>query len=134
MDPIKVELYKESRKKGKSKKDALIDAGYAVSTASDQSGRTLSSIVGDAEILAERVKAITPDFVLERLLQEATKPENKASDKIRAVELLGNYLKLFKDENKQTVAIYNQYKDLDKDLPTPRKQTTEAIQQVEDKK
>lgn len=116
IDKVKKEIYKKARKEGKSKQDSLKLAGYATTTAEHSQNCTPLAIIGDQEILAERVKHITKDFVLSGLLEEAADLTNKASDRIRAKELLGKYLQLFQETRQQSIAIFNNTNDLENDL------------------
>ena len=116
MDHLKKELYKDARKKGYSKKDALLKAGYPISSASHKQNTCPVAIVGERELLAEYMKLATKDNVIGNLLKEASNPANKASDRIRAWELIGKYLQLFREEGKTGIAIFNNINDLQKDI------------------
>lgn len=116
IDKVRKELYKKARKEGKSKAQAMREAGYKETTATHCQGETPLVLLGDKELLAERCKHITKDFVLSGLLEEAVDLTNKASDRIRAKELLGKYLDLFKEDVKQGISIFNNMNDLHKDL------------------
>lgn len=115
IDPVKKEIYKQSRLEGKSKGRSLIDAGYKETTALHCQNEIPLAKLGDQEIQEDIKKRITVEFVLNLLFKESQEAA-KSSDRIRATELLGKYLQLFKEDIKQGTFIFNGINDLEKDL------------------
>ncbi len=82
---------------------AAIGAGYSKRTAQEQSSRLLSNVmvrrVIDAatEALSERTE-VTVERVVNELSFVAFEGEHKTSDKLKALELLGRHLGMFKDK------------------------------------
>ena len=116
IDKLKKARYKQARLRGNSIKGSLLEANYSKSTAHQSSTNAIVKQC-EPELLAQ-VKAsdITVEWVVNRLTQEFTAPDAKASDRIRVSELLGKYLQMFRDANITQVAIFQGFTD--KDLPT----------------
>jgi len=119
VDPIRTALVKKARLEGKTKAQALRDAGYKESAIIGNVTRKKTIINADREILAEmKAKDINVDWVVNQLTKELGLPDCKASDRIRVKELLGKYLGMFKDNNITQVAVFNGLTEQDiRDLP-----------------
>jgi hypothetical protein len=133
VDQVKKEIYKKARLQGDSKQEALKKAGYAVTTAEHSQNCTPLAKIGDAELCEEFLKYAKVDIVLGNLLKEAQNTANKPSDRIRAWELVGKYLQMFKEESKQGIAIFNNVNDLQKDIDLLRSKRTVSDATVEPK-
>ena len=82
---------------------AAIKAGYSEKTAYSMAGRLLKN-VGVQELIkelqgaAEARAGITVDKIVDRLNKIASNPHERASDRIKADELLGKYLGMFTEK------------------------------------
>ena len=65
IDPVRKELYKKARMNGKSKTQALRDAGYAETTAKNRNTNKTSSLVEVSE--REVIQALTDKEIVEKL-------------------------------------------------------------------
>lgn len=115
IDPIKKARYKQARLSGKDKKNSMLEAGYALSTAIQSPSMTVVK-QSELEIASElKAKDITVEWVIEGLSKELTAEDSKASDRIRARELIGKWLNIFKDIQIQNNTVFTN--DMIKDLP-----------------
>ena len=133
VDLVKKELYKKARLEGKNKEQSLKAAGYADTTASRCQNEVPLAKLGDSELCEEFLRYAKVDIVLGNLLKEAQDLSNKPSDRIRAWELVGKYLQMFKEESKQGIAIFNNVNDLQQDIDRLRERRTSTEAAVEDK-
>ena len=106
IDKIKKAKYKQARLEGKSQKQALLDAGYKLSTAIQSSSMSIVK-QSEKEILSTlKASDLSVDWVVGKLNTELENIHAKSSDRIRILELLGKYLSMFKDANTTQVAIF----------------------------
>lgn len=115
VDKLRKEYYKQSRLKGNSVKQSLLNAGYSEAHAEKS---TANKVVKDGETeIMEYLKAsdISVDWVVGKLNQELLNIHAKSSDRVRILELLGKYLNMFKDSNTTQTIVFTQ--DITKDLP-----------------
>jgi len=105
IDKIRKAKYKASRLRGNSIRQGLRDAGYTEASASHSSG--LGVVKCSEQELMDEIRAsdISIEWVLNRLQTELAATDAKASDRIRIVELLGKYLKMFNDNNIQQAIV-----------------------------
>lgn len=99
INPIRKNLVKQSILQGKSFKQSLLDAGYAVKTAEHNVSpnyKLIKTVVDDITKGFDK-SMITAELVLSGLLKEY-QTANKSSDRTKALELLGKYLALFTDK------------------------------------
>ena len=115
IDKIKKAKYKQSRLEGKSQKQALLDAGYKLSTAIQSSSMSIVK-QSEKEILSTlKASDLSVDWVIGKLNTELENIHAKSSDRVRILELLGKYINMFKDANTTQVAVFTG--DMIKDLP-----------------
>ena len=108
IDKQRLLAYKKARKLGKTKTEAMINAGYAVKTAEHKTGMTQLVKVGEQQLVEEfKATDISVDWVVNELVKELSAPDAKASDRIRVKELLGKHINMFKDQLLQQVALFN---------------------------
>ena len=94
---VKKNIVKQSIMEGKTYKQALLDAGYTPATAYQSSSNGIVKYCLE-EIARDFDKAkITPEYVLAGLNKEAQEAQT-ASDRIKALELLGKYLAMFTEK------------------------------------
>lgn len=89
---------------------AAIRAGYKESGADDQGPRLLGDHRVSAYIASlmgelEKARAITPQLVLDALLEIAKDEETRPADRIRAWELIGKHLGMWRDQAEQVTQI-----------------------------
>ena len=91
IDPVRKDLVKEARLKGKSAADSLRHAGYSENTATHEVGRQLTLKYVDQEIKEElKAKDINTDWLLKEYLRlkkltEGTKDYNTAKATIDSI-------------------------------------------------
>ena len=89
-------MVKQSILKGKSYKQAVLDAGYAPASAHNATQLGVVKQCID-EIEASIRDKVTVDYVLSKLLKEV-ETAKKSSDRIQATTQLGKYLAMFTEK------------------------------------
>jgi hypothetical protein len=115
IDPIKKARYKAARLRGVDKKNSMLQAGYALTTAIQSPNMTVVKI--SEKELAAQIKAsdINTDWVIGKLNQELQSINAKTSDRVRILELFGKYLNMFRDNQPVQVNVFSN--DILNDLP-----------------
>lgn len=97
INPIKEAKVRRSLLAGKSARQALRDAGYKEGSVSHSTDMPV--IKRSMNKIADDIKSkITVEYILNKLNKEVLEAKNSA-DRIRATELLGKYLAMFKETN-----------------------------------
>ena len=102
LNPIRKAKLKKSLLQGKSIRQSLLDSNYSATTAHSKANSTTNRYVRVCmeEIAKEFDMAkITPQYVISKVEAISNDPEASHSDKLRANELLGKFLALWKDKN-----------------------------------
>ena len=112
INKIKKKLVKQGILKGKSYKQAMIDAGYQNTTARKSTLNTVVKVC-QKEIMQElRAKDVTVDLLIKRMnrTRELAEAKGDYSTVTRIDELMGKYIKMFTEviDSKQFISVSQQ--------------------------